>query len=161
MRKPFYVSYGFTGRKNPEGPLESFIPAGFTAKDYNGEALTLEDAEAIFREWAPEINADADYDEFLPICIEVQVIPNTGNHACYLPNIDYVICDGKEWYIPLKEGVKKVSREKAIGWISRYIKAVDSYEKRVSTAPETSLKEWMFGDKTAYPTEDELEAMPK
>lgn len=47
-------------------------------------------------------------------------------------------------------------------WVQQYMKAVESYEDRVNAAPPVSLEVSMFGgDKAAYPTKDELDAMPK
>lgn len=164
MRKVFSVSYGYVGRRTPGGPLQSFSPAFLYTKDYDGEHFaTLSEAKAIFDAEAPAINSDADYDEFLPICIEVEYVPDIKGHSCYIANVDYIIYDGESWYVPLKDNaVKRASEEEAKEWVYKYLEAVESYEKRVNAAPAVSLEELMFGgDKAAYPTEEELAAMPK
>lgn len=106
---------------------------------------------------------DADGDEFLPICVAVHYVLNIDGHNNYLDNVEYVLYDGDNWYIPLKENaVKKTSKEEAVLWVQQYMKAVESYEDRVNAAPPVSLEVSMFGgDKAAYPTKDELDAMPK
>lgn len=164
MRKPYFVSYGCVGRRWKTSPLESFIPSDFMTGNYDGGGLAnLQDALRIFNEEAPEINAYADGDEFLPICVAVHYVLNIDGHNNYLDNVEYVLYDGDNWYIPLKENaVKKTSKEEAVLWVQQYMKAVESYEDRVNAAPPVSLEVSMFGgDKAAYPTKDELDAMPK
>ena len=158
--KVFRVSYGFVG--NAE--LESYISYSFFSKEYNGGFVTLDDAVTIFELHAQEENADVDYDEFLPICVEVQYFPDVKGHILALSPIHYVIYDGNSWFIPLKEDgrVKKVGKNEAIEWIENYMKAVKSYEERVNSFPAASIETIMFGeDKAAYPTKKELAAMPK
>lgn len=164
MRKPFFVSYGSVGRRTAGGNLESFIPASFTTSTYNGTGLsTLEEAKKIFDEEAPIVNTDVDYDEFLPICIEVQYIPDVNGHTCYVDNVDYIIYDGENWYVPLKDNaVRKASEEEATEWVLQYLKAIESYEARVNAAPPATLMDAMFGgDEAAYPTKEEMLSMPK
>lgn len=86
--------------------------------------------------------------------------PRHACHPCVGQNADV---DGKTDCDSCrrKSGQGK-SEEEAKEWVRKYLEAVESYEKRVNAAPAVSLEEFMFGgDKAAYPTEEELAAMPK
>lgn len=162
--KVFRVSYGFVGKAVDGGALESYAPSLFYAKDYDGRFVTLEEAVAIYEIHAPEENEYADYDEFLPICVEVQYFPEADISSRFSINpVDYIIYDGNNWFIPLKEErVKKASKDEALKWIEAYVKAVKSYDERVKALPEPTLETFFFAkDKSFYPTKEELTAMPK
>lgn len=162
--KIFRVSYGFVDNDRKSGALESYAPSVLYAKDYDGRFVTLEEAVAIYEIHAPEENEYADYDEFLPICVEAQYFPDADISSRFsIYPVDYIIYDGNNWFIPLKEGrVKKASKDEALKWIEAYVKAVKSYDERVKALPEPTLETFFFAkDKSFYPTKEELAAMPK
>ena len=162
--KVFRVSYGYIDKAVDGGSLKSYTPAVLHTKDYDGRFVTLEEAVRIYELYAPEENAYADYDEFLPICVEAQYFPDVDISSRFsIYPVDYIIYDGNNWFIPLKEGrVKKASKDEALKWIEAYVKAVKSYDERVKALPEPTLETIFFAkDKSFYPTKEELAAMPK
>lgn len=162
--KIFRVSYGYVDKAVDGGALESYTPAVLHTKDYNGRFVTLEEAVRIYELHSPEENAYADYDEFLPICVETQYFPDVDISSRFsICPVDYIIYDGNNWFIPLNERrVKKASKDEALRWIESYVKAVKSYNERVKALPAPTLETIFFAkDKSFCPTKEELAAMPK